>query len=299
MKTYAYFPGCSLEKMAHSYHLSALETTRALGVELKELEDWNCCGATAYFHVDELLAFTLCARNIAMAEKEHLDLVAPCSGCYKNMYFTREHLTHDADLAEHINDALAEDNLQFKGTSSIRHLIEVFVRDVGLEAIKAKVTNPLKGLRVAPYYGCQILRPRKHAGENVEQPRFFEELIAACGATPVDYLLRLSCCGGALIITNRQAALSMVRNLLECAVRAKAAVIVTACPLCQVNLECYQKQVNREFGTELNVPVMYFTQLVGLALGIAPKRLGIGSELVAVMPAIKEAQQNELSVTAR
>jgi heterodisulfide reductase subunit B len=299
MKTYAYFPGCSLEKMAHSYHLSALETTRALGVELKELEDWNCCGATAYFHVDELLAFTLCARNIAMAEKEHLDLVAPCSGCYKNMYFTREHLTHDADLAEHINDALAEDNLQFKGTSSIRHLIEVFVQDVGLEAIKAKVTNPLKGLRVAPYYGCQILRPRKHAGENVEQPRFFEELIAACGATPVDYLLRLSCCGGALIITNRQAALSMVRNLLECAVRAKAAVIVTACPLCQVNLECYQKQVNREFGTELNVPVMYFTQLVGLALGIAPKRLGIGSELVAVMPAIKEAQQNELSVTAR
>jgi heterodisulfide reductase subunit B len=291
MKTYAYFPGCSLEKMARSYHLSALETTRALGVELKEIDDWNCCGATAYFHVDELLAYTLCARNLAMAEKEKLNLVAPCSGCYKNMFFTRAHLKHDPDLAEHINAALSEDNLQFSGTSTVQHLIEVFVRDVGLKEIKARVTRPLGGLRVAAYYGCQILRPRK-GNEDVEQPRFFEDLVAALGAEPVDYLLRLTCCSGALIITNREAALSMVRNLLESAVRARAAVIVTACPLCQVNLECYQKQVNREFGTELSMPVMYFTQLIGLALGIAPERLGIGSELVAVMPAITNAKKS-------
>ena len=292
MRTYAYFPGCSLEKMAHSYHISTMETSRALGVDLKELEDWNCCGATAYFHVDELLAFTLCARNIAMAEQQKLPLVAPCSGCYKNMYFTRDHLKHDTDLAEHINEALAEDNLKFSGDSSVHHLIEVFVNDVGLAEVKAKVTNPLKGLRVAAYYGCQIMRPRK-AKEDVEQPRFFEDLVAACGADPVHYPLRLTCCSGALIITNREAALSLVRNLLESAGRAKAAVIVTACPLCQVNLECYQKQVNKEFGTEYNLPVMYFTQLMGLALGISPKRLGIGSELIAVMPAIKEAQQAE------
>jgi heterodisulfide reductase subunit B len=292
MKTYAYFPGCSLEKMAHSYHLSAMETTRALGVELKELEDWNCCGATAYFHVDELLAYTLSARNLAMAEKEKLNLVAPCSGCYKNLFFTRAHLQHDPDLAEHINSALAEDNLQFSGSATVQHLIEVFVQDVGLAEIKAKVTRSLNGLRVAPYYGCQILRPRK-GKEDVERPRFFEDLVAALGAVPVEYPLRLTCCSAALIITNRRAALSMVRNLLECAVKARATVIVTACPLCQVNLECYQKQVNREFGTELNVPVMYFTQLIGLALGISPKRLGIGSELVAVMPAITDAEKSE------
>jgi heterodisulfide reductase subunit B len=292
MKTYAYFPGCSLEKMAHSYHLSAMEATRALGVELKELEDWNCCGATAYFHVDELLAYTLSARNLAMAEKEKLNLVAPCSGCYKNLFFTRAHLQHEPDLAEHINSALAEDNLQFSGSATVQHLIEVFVQDVGLAEIKAKVTRSLKGLRVAPYYGCQILRPRK-GKEDVERPRFFEDLVAALGAVPVEYPLRLTCCSAALIITNRRAALSMVRNLLECAVKARATVIVTACPLCQVNLECYQKQVNREFGTELNVPVMYFTQLIGLALGISPKRLGLGSELVAVMPAITDAEKNE------
>ena len=288
MKTYAYFPGCSLEKMAHSYHASALESCRALGVELRELEDWNCCGATAYFHVDELLAYTLCARNLAMAEKEKLPLVAPCSGCYKNMYFTRDHLRHDADLAEHINSALAEDNLKFSGDSAVHHLIEVFVNDVGLQEVKAKVINPLKGLRVAAYYGCQILRPRKDH-EDVEQPRFFEDLLSAVGAEPTNFPLRLRCCGGALIITNREAALSMVRNLLQSALRSGAAIIATACPLCQVNLECYQKQVNTEFGTDFNVPVLYFTQLVGLALGLAPDRLGIGSELVNVMPALAAA----------
>lgn len=285
MKKYAYFPGCSVEKMALSYHLSAIETTRQLGVELEEIEDWNCCGATAYFHIDELLAYTLCARNLAMAERENVDLVAPCSGCYKNMYFTNTHLKADPDLAEHINFALEEDNLRFSGNIAVRHLIEVFVDDVGLEEIKAKVSHPLAGLRVAPYYGCQILRPRKDH-EEVERPMFFEGLLSAIGAEPVDYPYKLRCCGGALIITSRQAALSMVRHLLEAAINSGAAVIATACPLCQVNLECYQNQVNREFGTQLSIPIMYFTQLVGLALGIAPERLGIGKELVLPTPVI-------------
>jgi heterodisulfide reductase subunit B len=286
MKRYAYFPGCSLEKMAQSYHQSAVETTRALGVELHELEDWNCCGATAYFHVDKLLAYTLCARNLAMAEQQGLELVAPCSGCYKNMYFANAHLKGDADLAEHINYALEADNLRFAGTSTVKHLIEVFVHDVGLPAIKARVTHPLTGLRVAPYYGCQILRPRKDH-EDVEQPRFFEDLLATIGAVAVDFPLRLRCCGGALIITNREAALSMVRNLLQSAVNARADVIATACPLCQVNLECYQKQVNREFNTDFSVPVLYFTQLIGTAFGIPPKPLGIGSELVNAKPVLR------------
>lgn len=294
MKEYAYFPGCSLEKMALSYHLSALETTRKLGVELKELEDWNCCGATAYFHVDELLAYTLCARNLAIAEREGLDLVAPCSGCYKNSYFTNVHLKEDPDLAEHINFALEEDNLHFSGNIEVQHLIEVFVNDVGLEEIKSSVSNPLEGLRVAPYYGCQILRPRKDE-EDVEQPEFFEDLLSAMGAAPVDYPLKLYCCGGSLILTSRRAALSLVRNLLQTAVDREAAVIVTACPLCQVNLECYQRQVNREFGTDFSMPVLYFTQILGLAMGITPERLGIGKELVSAAPMLFFAQSKESS----
>jgi heterodisulfide reductase subunit B len=287
-RKYAYFPGCSLEKMARSYHESAMETTRALDVELQEIEDWNCCGATTYFNIDELLAYTLCGRNLAIAEELKLDVIAPCSGCYKNMYSARKHLNHEPDLKEHINEALAEDNLRFEGTSEVRHLIDVLVKDVGLEEIRKRVTRPLTGLKVAPYYGCQILRPRKDH-EDVESPRFFEDLMTAVGADPVEYRLKLRCCGGALLITNREAALSLVRNLLENAVQSGAAIIATACPLCQVNLECYQKQVNSEFGTNLNVPVLYFTQLVGLALGIPAGKLGIGSELVSVMPALASA----------
>ena len=283
MKEFAYFPGCSLEKMASSYHMSAMETTKKLGVKLNELDDWNCCGATTYFYIDELLAYTLCARNLAIAEKTGLDVVAPCSACYKNMFFTVAHLKKDADLAEHVNFALEEDNLHFSGNVNVKHLIEVFAQDIGPEELKSKVTKPLEGMRIAPYYGCQIVRPQKEK-EDVEQPQFFEEMISAIGATPVNYPLKMRCCGGSLIISSRTAALTMVRNLLQSAVDTQATVIATACPMCQVNLEVYQQQVNLEFGTNFSVPVMYFTQLVGLALGISNKKLGIGKEFVAMAP---------------
>jgi len=291
MKEFAYFPGCSLEKVALSYNQSTIEVTSKLGIKLRELEDWNCCGATAYFHVDELLASTLSTRNLAMAEKMGLDLVAPCSACYKNSYFTNVHLNADPDLAEHINSALEEDDLHYSGNTKVKHLIEVFVQDVGYEAIKEKVTNPLKDLNIAPYYGCQILRPRKDH-EDVENPQFFEGLISAIGANPVDYALKLYCCGGSLIMSNREAALSLVHNLLQHAVDREADVIATACPMCQVNLECYQLQINQEFGTDFSMPVLYFTQLVGLAMGMTPKKLGIGKEFVRPKKAMEAAATN-------
>jgi len=292
MKQYAYFPGCSLEKLAQSYHLSSLESAKKLDVELRELEDWNCCGATTYFHVDQLLAHTLVARNLAMAEKEKLDLVASCSACYKNAYFTNQYLKEDPDLAEHINYALEEDDLQFTGNIDVHHVMDVFVEDVGVEAVKERVVSPLNGLKVAAYYGCQIVRPRKN-GENVEDPQFFEELITAIGAEPVNFPDRLRCCGGSLIMTSRQAALDMVRKILQTAVDNGTEVIATACPLCQINLECYQAQVNEEFDTSYSVPVVYFTQLLGLALGVPLKKLGFGKEFISAMPFLSRYLQKE------
>ena len=292
MKKYAYFPGCSLEKMALSYHKSSLETTRALGVELDELEDWNCCGATTYFHLDEILANTLVARNLAMAEKQGLDFVAPCSACYKNAYFTNAYMKEDEDLAEHINFALEADDLQLSGDLKVHHLIDIFADEIGAEEIKNKVSNPLEGLKIAPYYGCQIVRPRKN-GENVEDPQFFEEILEAMGADAVDFAYKTRCCGGSLLITNRKAALNMIHLLLQNAERSGAEVIATACPLCQVNLEAYQIQVNEAFGTDYSIPVLYFTQLMGIALGIAPKKLGIGSELVSTLPILSQFLEKE------
>lgn len=280
MSIYSYFPGCSLEKMALSYHESATQTAQALGVELKEVEDWNCCGATTYFHVDELLAYTLVARNLAIAEKEGHDLVAPCSACYKNAYFTNAYLKEDRDLFDHINYALEQDNLHFFGNIEVKHLMEVFVNDLGMDEILSKVSHPLKGLRVAPYYGCQIVRPRKD-NEDVENPQFFEDLMSALGAEPVEFTDRLRCCGGSLIITSRKAAFSLVHDLLRSAADCSADVIATACPMCQTNLECYQMQVNQEYGTNFSIPIMYFTQLMGLSMGLKPKSLGIGTEFIS------------------
>ncbi len=279
MKKYAYYPGCSLESLAISYHLSALECASALGLELIEIDDWNCCGATAYFHADELLAHTLVARNLAKAEIMGLDFVAPCSGCYKNAYFTNKYLQQDPDLADHINYALEADNLHINGSITVRHLIEIFIEDVGFEEINRRITHPLRDLRIAPYYGCQLLRPRKDS-EEIENPQFFEHLLSAIGADPVIYGSKTRCCGGSLIMTNRRAALDMVHILLQDADNCGADVIATICPLCNMNLELYQKQVNIEFGTNYSMPVMYFTQLLGLALGISLERLGINKDMV-------------------
>ena len=291
MTRYAYYPGCSLETMAASYHVSSMEVAHKLGVELEELEDWNCCGATAYSHVDELLATVLCARNLAIAEKQGLSIVAPCNACYKNLWTTNAALKRDPDLAEHMNYALEADDLRYEGRIEVNHLMDAFSTPEALEKIRAKANERLRGLRVAPYYGCQIVRPRRPGLElsQVDNPQFFEELLRAAGADPVAYPYRLRCCGAALMVTNRPAALRMARDLLQNAVDSGAEVIATACPLCQTNLECYQAAVNHELGTEYAMPILYFTQLLGLALGVGVKRLGIGKELVSAEAIVKRS----------
>jgi heterodisulfide reductase subunit B len=197
-------------------------------------------------------------------------------------------LKHDADLAEHINFALEADDLHFTGNVGVKHLIEVFAQDIGPEALKSKVTKPLEGVKVAPYYGCQINRPQKDH-EDVENPMYFEEIMNAIGATAVHYPLKMRCCGGSLIVSSRTPALTMVRNLLQSALDAGANVIATACPMCQNNLECYQQQVNLEFGTKYQVPIVYFTQLIGLALGIPAKKIGLGKEFISFEPSLLQA----------
>jgi heterodisulfide reductase subunit B2 len=289
MSRYAYYPGCSLETMAASYHVSSMEVAHKLGVELEELEDWNCCGATAYSKVDELLATVLCTRNLAIAEKQGLDVVAPCNACYKNLWTTNAALRRDPDLAEHMNYALEADNLRYEGTIEVNHIMQAFVTDEALESLRQKAGDRIKDLRVAPYYGCQIVRPRRPGVElsQVDSPTYFEALLKAAGADPVAYPYKLRCCGAALMVTNRRAAVQMLRDLLQSAVDTGAEVIATACPLCQTNLECYQGEVNRAYGTSYAVPILYFTQLLGLALGVAARRLGIGKELVSAEAVLK------------
>jgi heterodisulfide reductase subunit B len=289
---YAYYPGCSLEKNAAAYHNSTMAISAPLGLELEEIEDWNCCGATEYFTINRLAAYSLVARNLALAEKQcgKIDLVAPCSACFLNLSKVDAHLQEDHSLANKVNQSLAEAGLHYNsGSVKARHLLQVIVDDIGLEAVKAHVTRPLQGLRIAPYYGCMIVRPG-YLGkfDNTEYPMSLDRMMSAIGATVVDYPLKAACCGGHMTQLNQDIALDMIRILLQNAVDNQADVIVTLCPMCQLNLDAYQGDVNRHFKTKFNIPILYFTQMLGLAYGMDAKTLGIGKELVDARQALSK-----------
>jgi heterodisulfide reductase subunit B len=281
---YAYYPGCSLEKNALAYHNSTMAISASLGLELEEVDDWNCCGATEYIAINRLAAYSLIARNLALAEKQFgkKDLVAPCSACFLNLSKTDAYMQEDPPLAKSVNIALAEGGLHYNpGTIKTRHLMHVVMDDIGLDEIKTRVIKPLSGLRIAPYYGCLIVRPGfLEKFDNTEFPTSLDRLMLTLGATVVDFPLKAACCGGHMTQLNQQIALDILRVLLQNAADYQADVIVTLCPMCQLNLDAYQGDINRLFKTKFNIPILYFTQMMGLAFGMDAKTLGIGTELV-------------------
>lgn len=289
---YAYYPGCSLERNAIAYHESAMAVAPLLGIEFVEVEDWNCCGATEYISLHLLPAYALVGRNLALAAQQRLNgkprLVAPCSACFLNLAKTDHYMAQDARLAGLVNEALAAGGLHYKpGSVEVRHLLHIIVEDVGYEAVAARVVKPLYNLRVAPYYGCLIVRPAlDHSFDNPEYPTSLDRLLRVLGAKVVDFPVKTHCCGGHMTQISEETALELIRRLLKNAADYGADVIVTLCPMCQLNLDGYQEQVNRRFGTDYHIPVLYFTQLMGLAFGLPPDTLGFGREFVDPGPAL-------------
>lgn len=281
MKYYSYFPGCSSsEGTAVAYGLSTQAIASVLGMELIELEDWNCCGSTPYGSTDELEAVCIAARDLALAEKTGLDLVTPCSSCYTTLNRVNSLLREYPELKGKADECLAAAGLKYQGEVKVRHLFEVIYNDIGLKVIESKVVNPLRGLRVAPYYGCQLVRPEP-GFDNPNNPQSLDHLIVSLGAELVPFPLKDGCCGGALIIPEPDLALGLIHKLLESAASNGAQCIVTVCPLCQTNLDAYQDMVNRKFRTKYNLPVLFFTQLLGLALGVEPKALALDKSIVS------------------
>lgn len=277
---YLYYPGCSLEGAARQYDESLRAVFQALGVDLRPLEDWNCCGATIYMSVDETTSLAVSARNLALAGRDgQRDLIAPCSACYTVLLKTNRYLTESPELRQKVDALLAKAGLSYRLNVTVRHPLDVLVNDVGIERIAAAASRRLDGLRVAPYYGCQIVRPER-GFDHSEFPETMDRLFRALGAEPVYYPVKTRCCGGMLMTTFRDVALDLVRELLSCAVENGAECIVTTCPMCQVNLELYQDQVNQLFKTSYRVPVLFFTQLLGLALGCEEKSLGLQRNLI-------------------
>ncbi|MCG6981068.1 MAG: CoB--CoM heterodisulfide reductase iron-sulfur subunit B family protein [Deltaproteobacteria bacterium] len=269
---YFYYSGCSLEGTALEYDISTRAVMQALGVELIELDDWTCCGASAAEAVSELLSMVLPARNLALAARmdQDCDFVIPCSACYLNLRKVDEHLDRDEGLREKINAVLQEEELSYKGGIKSRHLLDVLATDIGAEMIKAKVNRKLSGLRIAPYYGCQALRP--YGGyDDPEEPRCMEPLIEALGAEVHPWPMGAKCCGAGLMTTKKEIALELTGELLKAAKGADC--IATVCPMCQMNLDSYQKKVSQVKGEDLRISVLYLPQLIGMAFGLNAEAL--------------------------
>jgi len=296
MNYYSYFPGCSSsEGTAVAYGQSTQAISVPLGMQLMELEDWNCCGSTPYGSTDELESVCIAARNLALAEKAKytvldekgtpvektgLDLVTPCSACYTTLNRANSQLRQYPDLKSKVSECLAAAGLEYKGGVRIRHLFEVIYNDIGLNFIESKVVNPLSGVRVAPYYGCQLVRPEP-GFDNANNPQSLDRFIESIGAEVVPFPLKDRCCGGSLIIPALDLALGLIHQLLESAAGNNAQLIVTVCPLCQTNLDAYQDMVNRKFKTKYNLPTLFFTQLLGVAMGIEPGSLALNKNVIS------------------
>lgn len=271
---YTYYPGCSLHSAHRGYDESCRAVSEKLGCEMIEIEDWNCCGATIYMSVKEITSLAIATRNLALAEKYPYDLIAPCSSCYTVLNKANRFLRNNPELKEKVNSCLAEANLHYDTGVRVRHPLDVLINDMGIEIIRDYVERPLTGLKIANYYGCQIVRPERGFDDR-EDPTTMDNLFEALGATNVYFPMKLRCCGGMLMTTYEEVALKLSKEILECAVENGADLIVTTCPLCQMNLESYQDKINRTFGTNLRMPIFFFTQVLGVALGIEREKLGL------------------------
>jgi len=282
-----------MEGSAKAYYDSLNAIKGSLGMNLQEIDDWNCCGATEYVGMNLVPAYSLIARNLALAanQAKGIDTVmAPCSACYLNLEKADYYMAERPTLGEKVNEALAAGGLHYDpGSIQIRHLLDVIINDIGLETVKSKVTNPLKGLRVAPYLGCMVPRPDyQHRWSDFEHPSELDDVLKALGAEVIDFPLKTNCCGGHMTQIGPETAYELIRRLVSSAEENKADIMVTVCPMCQMNLDAYQAETNRYFGTNFHMPIVFFTQLMALAFGKTPKEAGFGMELTSTKDALAQ-----------
>ena len=270
---YFLYSGCSLESSASNYLISVESSCKALGMELRQIEDWNCCGASiSYVGANQFSQIVLNARNLALAEAQGgYDIVAPCSSCYIVMNQVNRELEEDPALMERVNSILAEGNLSYKGSVKVRHVLDVLYNDIGVEKIKERVKKPLKGVKVGGYVGCQTVRPYGEY-DSVERPVVMDRIIEALGADAVDFSHKIKCCGSGIFLTELDYGYQLVGNILESATSKGAKVMTTACPLCQLNLEAYQARVNKALGKSYDIPITFITQLMAVAFGLDPNK---------------------------
>lgn len=273
-RQYAYYPGCSLSGTANEYDVATRAVLAALDVRLDEIKGWNCCGASAACAVSELMQYALPARTLALAERDlpGRDVLAPCSACYLNLRAAYEDCRADPRLHERTEQALKVESLGWDAVTEPRHLLDILANDIGAERIGQAVSRHLESMVIAPYYGCQALRPYA-VFDDPERPTSMDPIIQATGADSLPWEMGARCCGASLSTTHPEAALSSIRGILLAAEEADA--IVTVCPMCQLNLEAFQKQA----GMSRTVTILYLPQLLGIAMGFGRNKLKIQANL--------------------
>lgn len=286
---FAYYPGCSADGSGIEYGMSMARTGEILGFELQELEDWNCCGATSGHNTDRLLSLALPARNLAIAEKTGLNMmIAPCAACY-NRFRNAEHVVqHDPEMKIKIEQVL---DMELQGTSETLSILDVLVNKIGTDAIAAKVTNPLTTMKAACYYGCLLVRPVAHTGfDDPEDPQTMDKVMWVLGAEAVKWSHKTECCGAALVTSRPDVGMRMLYRVLKDAKESGAECLVTACPLCMLNLDMRQKAAEKQFGETFNLPVYYVTELLAIACGDADRTVGIDKHFVEAGQYLKKVR---------
>ncbi|MBI4529905.1 MAG: CoB--CoM heterodisulfide reductase iron-sulfur subunit B family protein [Candidatus Latescibacteria bacterium] len=280
---YAWFPGCVSKGACRELYRSMTAVAGRLGLELVELQEAACTGAGVLSERDPELADTINARTFAMAERLGLPLLNICSTCQGVMSQVNAKLNGDPTYLARVNEALAEEGLAYHGTTEIKNLLWVLVEDIGLERLKGLVTHPLRGLRIAPFYGCYILRPSSLLGFDAypERGSYLEQIISAVGGEPVDFNGKTKCCGFPILTMNRDTSLSMAGDHLLEAKGRGADCLVTPCPLCHLNLDANQPDAARVKKRSIGLPILHLPQLIGLSMGIQPKALGLNRHIVS------------------
>ncbi|MCG6965946.1 MAG: CoB--CoM heterodisulfide reductase iron-sulfur subunit B family protein [Chromatiaceae bacterium] len=285
-REYSFYPGCSSQKGASSsnYLVSVQTMCEELDIQLNEIPDWNCCSASiGYAGGGELPRLALSARNIALSEEHNpgQEIVATCAACWLATRETQERLQHDQGLLAETNTALAEAGLTLKNDAPIKHMAEVLIQDIGYDAIGAKVKKPLEGIKIAGYVGCQTNRPFGIAGESYENPKYLDKLVETLGADSIpDYEKKVQCCGGALAFSEPEKSQVMIKGIIEAAYDHGADMIVTPCPVCQMNVEVYQDQINATHGTKFKMPVVYYSTLMAVAYGRSAKDAALNGQVI-------------------
>ncbi|MDO8683386.1 MAG: CoB--CoM heterodisulfide reductase iron-sulfur subunit B family protein [Armatimonadota bacterium] len=271
---YSFFPGCSLESTAQDFRMSTFAVAEALGVQMEELPDWTCCGSSPAHSTDEVLAAALPARNLAIAKSLERDMVVCCAACYSRLASANQALAENENLRIEVAKVIGHG---YGGSVRVRHFLQVLRDDVGLAEIKDRVTKSLSGLKVACYYGCLLTRPKELSIlDDPEDPQMMEELLIAAGADPVEWPYKTECCGASFSITRTETVKRLSGEILRMAKQSGAECIAVACPLCQTNLDLRQAEIEQASGEKFELPVFYFTQLLGRAMGLSDNALGIG-----------------------